>query len=71
MLLPALSDIETLLERLIAFETTFAQGTIAITEFIEAWLDDHGVPHTRIDYETGHKTNLFATIGPDGPGGVV
>ena len=27
-------------------------------------VDGWGVPHFRVDYEAGRKTNLFATIGP-------
>ena len=29
------------------------------------------MPHLRVDYEAGSKTNLFATIGPDIAGGIV
>lgn len=71
MSLPTLSEIEAMLARLVAFDTTFDQGTGAIAAVIEAHLDRYGVPHQRVDYEAGFKTNLFATIGPDGPGGVV
>ena len=71
MSLPALSEIEGLLARLVAFDTVFAQGTVAIADFITAYLAGFGIACRRVDYEAGFKTNLMATIGPEGPGGVV
>jgi acetylornithine deacetylase len=62
---------EEMLARLIAFDTTSRDGNIPLIEFVEAYLDGWGVPHFRIDYEAGKKTNLFATIGPDIAGGIV
>ena len=60
-----------MLERLIAFDTTSRDGNIPLIEFVESYLDGWGVPHLRVDYEEGKKTNLYATIGPDAPGGIV
>jgi len=60
-----------MLERLIAFDTTSRDGNIPLIEFVEAYLDGWGVPHLRVDYEAGKKTNLYATIGPNEPGGIV
>ena len=57
---------EEMLARLIAFDTTSRDGNIPLIEFVEDYLDGWGVPHFRVDYEAGKKTNLFATIGPDG-----
>ena len=61
---------EGLLARLIAFDTTSRDGNLPLIEFVEGYLDGHGVPHFRVDYQE-NKTNLFATIGPDIAGGVV
>ena len=62
---------EAMLARLIAFDTTSRDGNIPLIEFVEDYLDGWGVPHFRVDYEAGKKTNLFATIGPAIAGGIV
>ncbi len=56
---------------LVAFDTTSRDGNIPLIEFVEDYLDSWGIPHFRVDYEAGKKTNLFATIGPDIAGGIV
>ncbi|MDP9138257.1 MAG: acetylornithine deacetylase [Pseudomonadota bacterium] len=60
-----------LLARLVGFDTTTRNSNIGIIAFIEDYLGRHGVASLRVDYEAGNKTNLYATIGPDGPGGIV
>jgi len=60
-----------ILARLVAFDTTSRDGNIPLIEFVEDYLDGWGVPHLRVDYEPGKKTNLYATIGPDIAGGIV
>lgn len=62
---------EEMLRRLIAFDTTSRDGNIPLIAFVEDYLDGWNVPHFRIDYEAGKKTNLFATIGPEIAGGIV
>ena len=60
-----------MLARLVAFDTTSRDGNIPLIEFVEDYLDGWGIPHFRVDYEAGKKTNLFATIGPEIAGGIV
>ncbi len=60
-----------MLARLVSFDTTSRDGNIPLIEFVEAYLDGWEIPHFRVDYEAGKKTNLFATIGPDIAGGIV
>jgi len=60
-----------MLARLVAFDTTSRVSNLPLIEFVEDYLDTHGVPHIRVDYEAGRKTNLYATIGPDVAGGIV
>lgn len=60
-----------MLARLVAFDTTSRDGNIPLIEFVEDYLGAWGVPHLRVDYEAGKKTNLYATIGPDIAGGIV
>ena len=62
---------QTMLAQLISFDTTSRDGNIPLIEFVESYLDSWGIPHFRVDYEAGKKTNLFATIGPDIAGGIV
>ena len=62
---------EEMLARLVAFDTTSRDGNIPLIAFVEDYLDGWGVPHLRVDYEAGRKTNLFATIGPAIAGGIV
>lgn len=60
-----------ILERLIAFDTTSRASNLALIEWVEAYLDGHGVPHRRVPNAEGTKSNLMATIGPAIEGGVV
>ena len=60
-----------MLERLIAFETVSSDSNLALIDFVEAYLADHGVAGRRTSDASGAKANLFATLGPARPGGVV
>jgi acetylornithine deacetylase len=60
-----------MLARLVAFDTTSRDGNLPLIEFVEDYLGAWGIPHLRVDYEAGKKTNLYATIGPDIAGGIV
>ena len=60
-----------MLAELVGFDTTSRDGNIPLIEFVENYLDSWDVPHFRVDYEAGKKTNLFATIGPKIAGGIV
>ncbi len=62
---------EQILAKLISFDTTSRNSNIPLIAWIENYLDQFSVPHMRVDYEKGSKTNLFATIGPDIAGGIV
>ena len=62
---------QAMLAKLVSFDTTSRDGNIPLIEFVEGYLDGWDIPHFRVDYETGKKTNLFATIGPDIAGGIV
>ena len=62
---------EDVLAKLVGFDTTSRDSNIPLIEWVEHYLDQLRVPHFRVDYEEGRKTNLFATIGPDVAGGIV
>jgi acetylornithine deacetylase len=60
-----------ILETLVAFDTTSRGSNLALIEWVEAWLDRHGVAHRRVPNADGTKSNLVATVGPAVEGGVV
>ena len=62
---------QAMLAELVRFDTTSRDGNIPLIEFVESYLNSWDIPHFRVDYEAGKKTNLFATIGPDIAGGIV
>lgn len=60
-----------ILETLVAFDTTSRLSNLALIEWVETYLDRHGVVHRRVPNHDGTKSNLLATIGPNVEGGVV
>ena len=59
-----------LLARLVAFDTTSQRSNLPLIEWVADYLSGLGVkPHLNHNAE-GSKANLFATIGPEGEGGV-
>ena len=54
-----------------AFDTTSAKSNLELIVFVDAFLDRHGIKAHVVPSEDGAKASLFATIGPDAPGGVV
>ena len=60
-----------MLVRLIAFDTTSAGSNLALIDFARAYLAEHGI-ESRLTYDDSRaKANLYASVGPAGPGGVV
>lgn len=66
---PTASAIDVL-GKLVSFDTTSRNSNIPIIEYIEDYLEAHGIKSQRVPDETGGWTNLFATIGPEGKGGI-
>ena len=60
-----------MLERLVGFATVSRDSNLELIRFIEAYLDDFGVEHWRVENDDGSKANLLARIGPEVAGGVV
>jgi len=60
-----------LLEKLISFDSTSRNSNLPLIDFVQEYLEGHGVKSRRVDYEKDNKTNLYATIGPDIEGGIV
>ncbi len=60
-----------LVGRLIGFDTTSRGSNLALIDFAQDLLEASGARCRRTFDESGTKANLFATLGPDGPGGYV
>lgn len=51
-----------ILRQLIAFDTTSRYSNLALVEWVEAYLDAHGVVHHRLPNTVGNKASLIATL---------
>ena len=60
-----------MIERLVAFDITSRESNLGLIDFVADYLAGHGVTSRRVFDDTGAKANLFATLGPEGPGGIV
>ncbi|MFQ5954389.1 MAG: acetylornithine deacetylase [Kiloniellales bacterium] len=60
-----------MIRRLVAFDTVSSESNLALIDHVAEFLAGHGIDCRRTYDETGRKANLFATIGPERPGGVV
>ena len=66
----AVSSVE-MLRRLVAFDTTSRHSNLPLIEYVQAYLQAHGVSSTLVPNQEKTKANLHATIGPDVEGGIV
>ena len=60
-----------MIERLVGFDTTSRNSNLELIDFVADYLAGHGIAATRYLDDEGRKANLFASLGPEGPGGVV
>lgn len=66
---PVYTPVE-LLARLVAFDTTSCKNNLGLIAFVEDYLSSNRIASRRIVSDDGQKSSLYATIGPDGEGGV-
>ena len=66
-----LDETKSVLRDLVAFDTTSRNSNLPLIEFVADYLSDRGATTRLIPSADGAKANLFCTIGPDIPGGVV
>lgn len=66
-----LDEAKSVLRDLVAFDTTSRNSNLPLIEFVADYLSDRGATTRLIPSADGAKANLFCTIGPDIPGGVV
>ncbi|WP_261384635.1 acetylornithine deacetylase [Vannielia litorea] len=57
-----------ILDRLIAFDTVSAKSNLALIDWVEAFLREHGARVTRVADPDAPKAGLIAEIGPEGAG---
>lgn len=67
---PKTLTVRELLATLVGFDTTSAKSNLALIAFVEDYLKIHGIASTRVPSSDGQKADLFATIGPEGEGGI-
>jgi acetylornithine deacetylase len=65
-----LATVQALLARLVAFDTTSARSNLPLIDFVREFLAKEGIVSTLTPSADGKKASLFATIGPDGIGGI-
>lgn len=69
-----MADLETIrpiLETLVGFDTVSARSNLALIHWVRDYLLRHGVESALVPNTEGTKANLYATLGPRRPGGVV
>ncbi|WP_420402591.1 acetylornithine deacetylase [Nisaea sp.] len=66
-----LSRSVSMLERLVAFDTTSRLSNLELIDYAREYLEEMGIPTRTTFNEDGTKANLWATIGPENKGGVV
>ena len=60
-----------MIDRLVAFDTTSRNSNLELIDFVADYLAGHGIHLIRFFDDDGGKANLFASLGPAEPGGVV
>lgn len=60
-----------MIDRLVSFDTTSRDSNLGLIEFVEDYLKSHGLKPHLIANSQGTKANLYVTIGPDEPGGII
>ncbi|HMA16436.1 MAG: acetylornithine deacetylase [Bacteroidota bacterium] len=60
-----------MIDRLVGFDTVSAKSNLALIDFAQDYLESQGARCRRTLNGEGTKANLFATLGPEAPGGVV
>ena len=60
-----------ILEKLISYPTVSSDSNLPLVEWVEAFLESHGIRSERIMGACGTKAHLYAQTGPDIDGGVI
>ncbi len=68
---PLLKPSLSILDSLIAFDTTSRNSNLQLIAWVEEYLSQYGISATRVSNADGSKANLYATIGPNIAGGII
>ncbi|MEX5729705.1 acetylornithine deacetylase [Rhodovulum iodosum] len=60
-----------LVEKLVSFPTVSRDSNLALVDWVEGYLAEHGIAVTRVPNDAGDKASLYAHVGPKAPGGVL
>ncbi len=60
--------VKDILARLIGFDTVSARSNLALMHYVQGVLAEAGISAVLIPDATGSKANLYASVGPAGPG---
>ena len=60
-----------MIEKLVGFPTVSRDSNLDLIDFVRGYLAEHGVESRVVPNPEGTKANLYATVGPAVPGGVV
>lgn len=60
-----------LLEKLVSFPTVSSESNLELVDWVENYLQSHGVKSHRVYNQALTKANLYANVGPEVEGGVV
>lgn len=61
----------SILDRLVAFPTVSRDTNLPLIDWVEDYLAGFGIQATRVRSTDGTKASLYASVGPDVPGGVI
>ena len=69
--MPETLTARAILDRLVAFPTVSRDSNRALIDWVQDYLDGHGIRTGRVDMPCGAKSQLYAHVGPDVAGGVM
>lgn len=61
----------SILDRLVAFPTVSRDTNLPLIDWVDDYLAGFGIQATRVRSTDGTKASLYASVGPDVPGGVI
>lgn len=64
-------SMRAIFERLMSFDTVSSKPNMALMQYVQGLLAEAGIAATLIPDASGGKANLYATVGPQGVGGVM
>ncbi len=64
-------DARALMDKLVSFPTVSSVSNLELIDWVEDYLDGHGVTATRVYNDDRTKANLYANVGPEVEGGVI